>query len=500
MHQHIAVLLIIGGALFLPFLGGRELASSHEARAAINATVVLERGCWGLPRLFDEQIELQKPPLYYWLVSLLGLMLGEVDAWAVRLPAALSGLGCMLVVYWLLARGGTRRLTSLGAPEVGLLAALILGSTVHFTWLAQVGRIDMPLTLTTVVALGCLYLGDRTWPWQVIAYVALGLGVLLKGPIAVALVAIVGVAQFIADRTMSQADPVPRTSSWRWGWMIVALVAGPWFAWAHWETGGRHFEVFFWRHNIERGLGSETLAAYPWWFYLARFWIDLAPWSFAVPIAVLWAWRRNLLREDPVCRLGLIWFGTMLAFLSCMRFKRADYLLPAYPGLALFLGTVAHDWLREQAERRRGLAWCSFAAFLTIYAAGWMTYHLAQDSSWGYRAAAQRIRRQTGPEAPVIFFRTELHPLAFHLGRPMTTVLEWENLEIWARESRPIYFVMPADCARVADEHLGAETLQQVMALDELGGRHGDDALVVLGNRPAAGVLSARAGGPAAKQ
>jgi hypothetical protein len=86
----------------------------------------------------------------------------------------------------------------------------------------------------------------------------------------------------------------------------------------------------------------------------------------------------------------------------------------------------------------------------------------------------------------VIFFRTELHPLAFHLGRPMTTVLEWENLAIWAREPRPIYFVMPAACAGAAPEHLSALALETVMVLHRLGKHHGNEALVVLCNEPAA--------------
>src|SRR5439155_12056869 len=78
------------GLLFLPGLGDRDLTSSHEARAAQNAQMILDEGHWLVPRLFDQHLELQKPPLYYWLVALFGWMKGgNVDAWAVRLPAAL---------------------------------------------------------------------------------------------------------------------------------------------------------------------------------------------------------------------------------------------------------------------------------------------------------------------------------------------------------------------------------------------------------------------------
>jgi 4-amino-4-deoxy-L-arabinose transferase-like glycosyltransferase len=477
--RDVVLLLAFAAALFLPFLGNRELSSSHEARAAINATVVLERGTWGLPRLFDEQIELQKPPLYYWLVSLLGMWRGQVDAWAVRLPATLGGIGCVLCVYWFLARQGR--------SAAGLLAALMLATMVHFTWLAQVGRVDMVLTLLVTVGLCCEARFQRALRHEkeardghvgnvphVIACLALGLGALCKGPIALALAGAVGVTWLVLTR---QAP----SRRWMWGTFVIAAVSLPWFVWANHETGGRLFDVFFWHHNIERGFGSETLQAQPWWFYGMRFWIDLAPWSFAAPFAVVWAWRRGLLRDDSLCRFGLAWFGSMFVLLSCAGFKRADYLLPAYPGLAVFLGAAAADWLSVQSERVRGRTTPALVAIAFLAGAGWWTFHLVADEAHPYRDAAARIRRGAGPDTPVIFFRAECHPLVFHLGRPMTTVLEWENAEIWARKPRPIWLVMPASCAAAWNDH-NVMPLQAMFALEELPSAESARALVVLRN------------------
>ena len=42
---------------------------AHEARAAQDAQTILDDDDWGLPRLFDGRLELQKPPLYYWVVA-----------------------------------------------------------------------------------------------------------------------------------------------------------------------------------------------------------------------------------------------------------------------------------------------------------------------------------------------------------------------------------------------------------------------------------------------
>src|SRR5690242_5454938 len=87
----VATLGVFCGVLFLHGLGDRDLLSSHEARAAQNAQMILDEGHWLIPRLFDRHLELQKPPLYYWLVAVIAWMKrGPVDVWAVRLPAALS--------------------------------------------------------------------------------------------------------------------------------------------------------------------------------------------------------------------------------------------------------------------------------------------------------------------------------------------------------------------------------------------------------------------------
>ncbi len=61
--------------------------------------MILDEGVWDMPRLYDGRPELQKPPLYYWLVAFVARMRhADVDAVAVRLPAAGAALLCVLAV------------------------------------------------------------------------------------------------------------------------------------------------------------------------------------------------------------------------------------------------------------------------------------------------------------------------------------------------------------------------------------------------------------------
>src|SRR5581483_3153444 len=223
--------------LFFHRLADRDLWSSHEARAAMDAQMILDDGIWGLPHLYDGRLELQKPPLYYWMVaSLAWLRGGEVDAWAVRLPATGAATLCVLVLGLGLGVGHKRSMA-------GLMTAAVLATALHFTWLARIGRIDMPLTLSVTLALGSLYLARGNpslarWPLLLLAYLALAAGVLLKGPIGIVLPA-VAMSLFLL---LELGLPTPgRCRTWIaalnelgvwWGVPLVMALVLPWFVWA----------------------------------------------------------------------------------------------------------------------------------------------------------------------------------------------------------------------------------------------------------------------------
>lgn len=442
--------LLILCCLFLFRLGDRDLVSSHEARAAQNAQTMLDSGRWDLPRLFDGRVEMQKPPLYYWLVALLGFLNGgQVDAWCVRLPAALAATGCVFLVF---AFGVLR-----GRSLAGWLAAVMLATSLHFTALARTGRIDMPLTFTVALSIVAALQGlqQRRWQWFLLMYLAVAAGVMLKGPIAVVLLGVVLLPLFIFWYR------APFATLW-WGVPLVLLLTLPWFLHANAETNGEWFRVFFWYHNVERGLGTEEkLRSYPWWFYGPQLLGDLLPWALLLP-AALWSLRR----ADREARLGAIWLAAMLLVLSCMRFKRADYLLPAFPGAALLLGCTAERWYRTRPTRRLTLG---FAAIVGVTAACWIGYLTwlvpALEQTRGYRAFAAEIRRHSHER--VLFFRAEAHTLALHVGQPMKSLLEWENLDIWAGKAQVTYIVLPPEELKDWPRKLGNGGLEVVARSDD---------------------------------
>jgi len=468
----VAGLPVLCWVLFFRGLADRDLWSSHEARAAMDGQSLLDGGLGAMPRLFDGRPEVQKPPLYYWLVALAARASGTaVDAWAVRLPAALAGLLGVVV----LTRFGLRR----GRPLAGFVAAVVLATALHYTWLARVGRIDMPLTLTTALALLTFF---RAWSQApprrpvvplAVAYLALAAGVLLKGPIVGAALPLgVGGAWLLVNRELpwpwrvrAWLALVHRYGLW-WGLPLTSAIVLPIYLWANARTGGEFFRAFLWHHNIERGLGgSDVLRAHPWWFYLPHLAADFLPWSLLLPLAV-WAFvRRGWWAQDPEARFGLVWLLTIVLLLSAARFKRADYLLPAFPGAALFLGCMAERWFQTSA--RPTLLAAGFAAIVAVCVGGWWLYLDAdlrtREPTRQSVRFAEAVRHVAPAPQPVLFFRTEAHAAAFHVGRPLTLFVEWDKLDAWTRGPTTAYVVMPARVAAQCPRFVRSGRLEEVL-------------------------------------
>jgi Dolichyl-phosphate-mannose-protein mannosyltransferase len=425
-----------------------------------------------------------------------------VDAWAVRLPAALAALGCVGMLFFL----GWMR----GRPLAGFLAGTLLATAAHFTWLARIGRIDMPLTLAVAVAVGSFHLANyrrRRFPYLLAGYVAVGVAVLLKGPIGIVLPAVVTGLNAVIDGWLEKGWVATPQAAIRgkglwWGIPLVLALTLPWFLWVNHHTGGEFFRVFLWEHNVERGLGGGWLRAHPWWYYVPLFAGDFLPWSPLVFVAFAFAWKYGILRTDAEARLGLVWFVAVLVVLSCARYKRSDYLLPAYPGAALFVACVGRrleqHW-QTWANRPRWFPYGMLHAVLcTIMVGVWLDrverQLPAEEPYRDYRAFAAVVRQHAPPPDTVVFFRTEAHALAFHVGRPLDVLVEWDELN--ARLNRPgtHCVVMPPEVAEAWAKNLYGVRLEEVSCNSTLAGGAHERPLVLLRASPLPAERSAASG------
>jgi len=310
----------VGLILFFFRLEAPGLMDPDEGRYAEIAREMLLLKDWLIPHL-NLLPYLEKPPLVYWLTALCFQVLGPSEL-AARLPSALCALGGIILAYGL----GK----AFWGPAAGMLSALVLATCGGYVVMGRLLTLDMALTffLNLGVALGYLALSRERrglWPW---AYLALALGVLTKGPVALVLPAIIWTAA-----AWTQGRPLLRSWLHPWSLALLGAVSLPWFI----GVSVRYPD--FWRFFIlEQHLGRYLTKAIhhhqPFYYYLPILLGFMLPWSWLLP----WALGRERPQDHPDRLFLLIWAAAILLFFTLSRGKLAPYILPALLPLALLVG------------------------------------------------------------------------------------------------------------------------------------------------------------------
>ena len=138
---------------------------------------------------------------------------------------------------------------------------------------------------------------------------------------------------------------------------IVALVAGPWYAWVGQRTDGAWLAGFLGEHNVGRamnsmeGHGGSFFVYYPVALMLCCF-----PWSvFTIP--TMMATKRGI-ADDQQSNANIFlscWIGVYVVLFSLAQTKLPSYISPAYPAVAMLIA----NYLRRTVEShdKRALYW-----------------------------------------------------------------------------------------------------------------------------------------------
>ena len=317
-----------GAALFLG-LGRSDTYNPDEPRELEMAREMHVGGDHVTPRLNDEPF-LEKPPLFYWLVSAAYGVAGGPGETAGRAVPAIAGLLTVLLTF-VLAR-------ALLGERTAFLAALVLLTSFQFLYIARRTMIDMPLTLATTAACVGLYRGLEgsgrgRRAWLLLAYASLAAALMFKGIVGAGIpgLAVTGWIAARRDvRAIARLGLVP-------GILIALVPIGLWVAALHARLGPDAVREFVLVNNVLRFTGGAAKGHdNPFWYYLPTLLEDMAPWSALLPFAFVAA-TGAAARRHPALRDLALWFGLPLVLLSIASTKRGIYLLPIYPPAAILV-------------------------------------------------------------------------------------------------------------------------------------------------------------------
>jgi 4-amino-4-deoxy-L-arabinose transferase-like glycosyltransferase len=325
-------LILLSALLFFPGLGARDFWAPVEPRYAEIARVMFAKREWIVP-MVNGELYTDKPILYFWLVLIAAKIAGAVNEWTVRLPVAMGGVGFVLATYFF-AR-------DFFSPRVGLLASVMLATSVRVIWEARWAHIDVLFCFFFLLS---LYFAGRALMQKgnpneiLIAYLFMGLATLAKGLIGVALPALLLVSFMIARRDWSMLG----AAKLHLGIPIFLIVVAPWPLLVNAATENRWLADFVYVHHIQRytaGAGHRQ----PFFYYFTTLPVDLLPWTiFAIP--ALCAYRRvHGLMGDPVKLFVVLWFVVVFFFFSASDTKRELYLMPLLPAVAMFIAHYIDD-------------------------------------------------------------------------------------------------------------------------------------------------------------
>lgn len=346
-----AVLIALCAVLTLPNLGAPSLWDVDEGVNAEAAREMRDNDSWLIPT-FNYKLRTAKPVMLYWLQRFSFAAFG-VSEWSARLPSAILTCCAVLLLYELARRMFDR--------TTGLLAGVVLASAVEVCLLAHAATPDATLLVFTVLTFYAFWRGHETpaqpeianaseggagrswWKWTA---AACALAMLTKGPVGVALPGLVIFLYFAWNRELSRLlDRRIFTAG-----LLFLLIAGPWYGLVTAETRGEWARQFFGRENMHRFSTPMDNHSGPFFYHSGALLVLFAPWS-AFLLAALWyGWRgaqRPAEETAPLPRperLLLVWFGSYLVFFSAAATKLPNYMLPAYPALAILSARFLMRW------------------------------------------------------------------------------------------------------------------------------------------------------------
>ena len=342
--------LFLGTLLLLPIVWALGPVPIDETRYLAVAWEMRRTGEFLVPHL-NGATYAHKPPLLFWLIDL-GWLFTGVHAWTARAMTLSCSIASLLLLQRLTLRLG-------GSQAAARNAMWLLLGAVYFAGFANAIMFDVPLTTCVLVAVhGLLDLAERrTRRGVVLTGVAIGLGILVKGPVVLLFVAILAFgAPWWSDRL--QGRRARFFGAFALAFLLGAAIGLAWAIPAAIHGGPDYARAIFLSQTVDRleGVSGKSTHGRPWWWYGMVFPLMLLPW----PLVVRARWRElRALSAAPALRLALVWVVPTFVAFSFIGGKQPHYLLPTVPGVALGL---AYALDRGALRVRSGL----FAAFLLL--------------------------------------------------------------------------------------------------------------------------------------
>lgn len=386
---------------------------------------------------------IEKPPLLYWLIAG-SFHLWHIGEFAARfVPATCGAILCLSLVFF------SQQINRL---REGLLAGLILSTSLGFVLISRIVFFDMLLTTLFSLSLMSYYLAwffarvENYNPkifqftlrkfkslWFIrLGYGFLGLAVLTKSLVALALIPSIMCAFLLCTKTWRAYwklffDPL--------GIFIFLIIILPWHILATLQHP--HFlQDFFINEQFMRFLDKRVPHDYytgPLYYYLPRIMLYLLPWSLLLPLLGLKKYRQHL-SKDPIRIFAWLWVLIPLIFFSLSKAKANYYMVISCPALALLLSKAIYS---DILNKQRIKLWSSIIGVGVVFSMSSIAFATTIAKNYEDKFSAKNLVLSLQQRADIdqsrIFIYQEfekISSLAFYLETPLK-IIDSKSKDLW---------------------------------------------------------------------
>lgn len=504
--------------LYLLMSTRSTLWDRDEPRYARVTVEMVDSGRYLVPT-FNDQIWFDKPPLLYWLMSFPVRLLGPTELACRFFGAVGTAITCLLTFYI-----GRRLLDS----KTGLWAMVILASTLLVLIVGSAATSDavlLPFIVAVLLIFTYTSVPGTRFSHVILMGIALGLGMLTKGPIGLMPIPVIGAILWFNRKTSVNVrrNILLVGISLAIGFSIFAAWAIP----VNSFTNGEFFRVFIGRHVLSRALkpmehhGGNFFLYLP--YYLPVIIIGFFPWTLHLPGAFSAVAGGRV--GGKYGRIFLFsWIIPIFIIMTLAATKLPHYILFIWPALALAVaGTIIAAqqnrltdrdkiWLRRGVwffgplaitmalslmvgpwfQQIPGLGWVGLASGIVLFimAIPAIYYQRANRPHVSAKvlivgilifevpvlfgllpaieqvklspAIAKVVKLKTDKDTPVVVYNFREPTLNFYIGRHIESLHSEEAVAAWAKQPDYGVLIIPNDMLNQIQRNYGALPLDKI--------------------------------------
>ena len=292
-------------------LGGYPLLDADEGRNGEVGREMAATNDYVMPRL-DGLPYLDKPIVYFAAEAAAMEVAGPTE-FAARFPAWLFTIATAVLLAWFARR------EQIDGPLVAIIF-LSMPLTIAF---ARTVIFDSALTFFITLALIAFYL-----EWPALAWAAMALGVITKGPVAIAIPLLVAIPFAIWRKRFRHLVSIA-------GLIVFVLIIAPW-VWAVSREIPDFLHYVVVTETAQRLTTGALKRTGPPWYFIPYLIGGAFPWILAI--------HRQAATDDRqrwLDRYLLLWLAVPFIFFSISQSKRPQYILPLMVPIALYVARRA---------------------------------------------------------------------------------------------------------------------------------------------------------------